>query len=108
MAETKTKLTAESPKAFIDRLEDPQKRKDCHELAALMKEITGKPAKMWGPSIVGFDQYHYKYASGREGVICLTGFSRLYIKTLDDVDRNVLRELVATSVEELRKRHGVQ
>jgi hypothetical protein len=75
MAEMKTKLTADSPKAFIDKLEDPQKRKDCHELAALMKEVTGKPAKMWGPSIVGFDQYHYKYESGREGDSCLTGFS---------------------------------
>jgi hypothetical protein len=40
-----------------------------------MKSITGKPAKMWGPSIVGFDQYHYKYDSGHEGDMCLTGFS---------------------------------
>ena len=56
-------------------MEDDQKRKDCKELVALMKGITGEPPKMWGPSIVGFGRYHYKYASGREGDSMLTGFS---------------------------------
>lgn len=75
MADIKTKPTAVSPAAFIDGVEHEQRRKDGHELAALMKKVTGKPAKMWGPSIVGFDQYHYKYASGHEGDMPITGFS---------------------------------
>jgi hypothetical protein len=41
----------------------------------MMQDITGEPPKMWGPSIVGFGSYHYRYASGHEGTICLTGFS---------------------------------
>ncbi len=46
-----------------------------HELIKIMKKITGEPPKMWGPSIVGFGKYHYKYDSGHEGYSCLTGFS---------------------------------
>ena len=137
MAELKTKATEVSPAAFIKQLKDERKRKDSKELVVMMKEITGKPPKMWGPTIIGFDQYHYKYESGREGDICLTGFSPrsqaltlyvgeallndeklmaklgkykrskgcLYIKTLDDVDRTVLRTLVKKSVEATRKQY---
>ena len=75
MAENKTQPTAVDPYEFIKQVDDPQKRKDSEELIALMKKITGKPPKMWGPTIVGFGKYHYKYDSGREGEICLTGFS---------------------------------
>ena len=75
MAEIKTKQTDVSPAAFIDKVENDQRRRDGHELVALMKKVTGKPAKMWGPSIVGFDQYHYKYATGHEGDMPITGFS---------------------------------
>ena len=75
MAEIKTKQTTVSPTTFIDRVENEQRRKDGHELVSLMKKVTGKPAKMWGPSIVGFDKYHYKYASGHEGDMPITGFS---------------------------------
>ena len=75
MAELKTKATAVSPAEFINAVKNETTRKDCFELIALMKEITGKPATMWGPSIVGFDQYHYKYATGREADMLLTGFS---------------------------------
>ena len=75
MAEIKTKQTVVNPAAFIDNVENEQRRKDGHELVSLMKKVTGKPAKMWGPSIVGFDQYHYKYASGHEGDMPITGFS---------------------------------
>jgi hypothetical protein len=134
MAEIKTKQTEVSPASFIDQVENEQRRKDGHELVALMKKITGKPAKMWGPSIVGFDKYHYKYASGHEGDMPITGFSPrkqslvlylgpgledkkllsklgkhkvgkgcLYINKLDDVDRNLLRELVTKSVEKMRQ-----
>jgi hypothetical protein len=75
MAEIKTKQTAVNPAAFIDKVDNEQRRKDGHELVTLMKNVTGKPAKMWGPSIVGFDQYHYRYASGHEGDMPITGFS---------------------------------
>src|SRR6185295_5113150 len=56
-------------------VDDEQKRKDAKELVRLMKQVTGKPPKMWGPSIIGFGKYRYKYESGREGEICLAGFS---------------------------------
>ena len=75
MAEIKTKPTEVNPAAFIDKVQNDQRRRDGHELVSLMKKVTGKPAKMWGPSIVGFDQYHYKYASGHEGDMPITGFS---------------------------------
>jgi hypothetical protein len=69
------KPTGASPKAFIDRVKNETRRKDGHELAALMQEITGEPPVMWGPSIVGFGQYTQQYANGREGRMMLTGFS---------------------------------
>jgi len=75
MADIKTKKTTIDPRAFVKAIADEQRRADCTELMALMQEITGQPAKMWGSSIVGFDQYRYKYASGREGEMLLTGFS---------------------------------
>ena len=71
----KTVETKESVTAFINAVEDPQKRRDCKELVKLMKKVTGHPAKMWGPSIVGFGNYHYKYESGREGDFLQVGFS---------------------------------
>lgn len=73
MAETKTKPTAVSVDSFLNAVADAQQRADALKIAALMKKITGKPAKMWGPSIVGFGEYHYVYESGREGDSCLTG-----------------------------------
>jgi uncharacterized protein DUF1801 len=71
----KTVARTADPIAFIDRVKNEVKRKDSHELVAMMQDITGEPPKMWGPSIVGFGRYHYVYASGRSGEICLTGFS---------------------------------
>ncbi len=75
MAELKTKRHAGSPVAFLNSIADANKRKDAKALLAMMKRITGKKPEMWGPSIVGFGRYHYKYASGREGDWFLTGFS---------------------------------
>jgi Domain of unknown function (DU1801) len=75
MAENKTKRTAVSPHSFIELISNEQRRSDCLELIGLMQDITGHPPRMWGPSIVGFDQYHYTYESGREGDMLLTGFS---------------------------------
>jgi len=74
MAELKTVSTEIDPFDFIKGVDD-QKQKDAKELIALMKKITGKPPKMWGPSIIGFGKYRYKYDSGRTGEICMTGFS---------------------------------
>lgn len=133
----KTLPTQVSPTQFLKQVESEQARKDARELMALMKEITGASAKMWGPSIIGFGAYHYKYASGHEGDAPLIGFSPrkpslviylapyieaktelaklgkhkmgkgcLYIKTLADVDRKVLKRLLVRSVKELRERYS--
>jgi len=71
----KTQVRRADPLAFIDKVESEVRRNDSHELVAMMQDITGEPPKMWGPTIVGFGSYHYEYASGHEGDICLTGFS---------------------------------
>jgi hypothetical protein len=73
--EPKTKVRAADPLKFIEKVKSEVKRNDSHELVAMMQDITGAPPKMWGPSIVGFGSYRYAYASGREGEMCLTGFS---------------------------------
>lgn len=75
MAEPKTKPTKASVKAFLDTVTDEAKRQDCLTIMKIMKRATKAEPKMWGPSIVGFGSYHYKYASGREGDWPLTGFS---------------------------------
>jgi uncharacterized protein DUF1801 len=75
MAELKTKPTNASVKEFLNQIADEERRKDCFAVAKMMEEITGSKPKMWGPSIVGFGTYHYKYASGREGDWPITGFS---------------------------------
>jgi hypothetical protein len=75
MAELKTKVNAASPAKFIDAIADEGRREECRALAKLMKKVTGSAPKMWGPSIVGFGSYHYKYASGREADWPLAGFS---------------------------------
>ncbi len=75
MAENKTKPTKLSVTAFINGIEDKQKRADTKKVAAIMRRVTGKRAKMWGSSIVGYGEYHYKYESGREGDFMITGFS---------------------------------
>lgn len=75
MAETKTKPTNESVKDFLNKISDEERRADCFQVAKIMEEVTGEKPKMWGPSIVGFGSYHYKYDSGREGDWLVTGFS---------------------------------
>lgn len=139
MYEAKTKPTKVSVASYIAAIEDEARRKDCKTLVALMKEEAGCSPKMWGPSIVGFDQYHYKYESGHEGDSCVVGFSSrkgeisvylltgyespkskallaklgkhrtgkacLYIKRLAEVDVEVLREMIAYSIAETRKRY---
>ena len=75
MAEMKTKPTNESVEEFLNRIPEAERREDCFAVAKMMEEITGEKPKMWGPSIVGFGSYHYKYGSGREGDWMMTGFS---------------------------------
>jgi len=75
MAENKTKQTNASVDKFINSLKDETEREDCYKIIKIMKSITKEEPKMWGPSIIGFGTYHYKYASGREGDMCIAGFS---------------------------------
>jgi hypothetical protein len=75
MAELKTQMTEASVDAFLNSVADAQRRADAFTILEMMKEITGLPPKMWGPSMVGFGTFHYVYASGHEGDIFLAGFS---------------------------------
>ena len=75
MAEAKTRPTEVSVDAFLDAVGHPVRRSDAKAVRAMMERVTGEPAVMWGPSIVGFGSYHYRYASGHEGDICRVGFS---------------------------------
>ena len=75
MAENKTKQTNASVDKFIGTIKEKTTRENCYKLIELMKSVTKEEPKMWGPSIIGFGTYHYKYASGREGDMCITGFS---------------------------------
>ena len=136
MAELKTIPTDQKAEDFLLTIGEEQKRKDAFKLLDIMKEVTGEEALMWGPSIVGFGSYHYKYASGREADWMLTGFSPrknnltiyimqgfdkyepyltkigkhktgkscLYVKSLDDLDLDVLKSLISESVEYLKNK----
>src|SRR5262245_6898618 len=99
MAELKTKQTAASVSKFINDIPDPVKRKDCKTVAAMMTEISGYKPKMWGPSIVGFGSYHYKYPSGQEGDWPLLAFSprkqnlTWYVLSGSDDENELLKKL---------------
>ena len=75
MKQNKTQRTDNSVSLFLDQIEPEQKRKDSYALVALMSKITAEEPKLWGTSVIGFGDYHYKYKSGREGDWFLTGFS---------------------------------
>ena len=75
MAEQKTKKTNASVSAYLNGINDKQKRADCKAIAKMMRDVTGKRAKMWGGSIVGYGIYDYRYASGHSGTWPVTGFS---------------------------------
>jgi Domain of unknown function (DU1801) len=127
----KTLPTGADVEAFLAAVPDERRRADARELCALLTEVTGEQAVLWGASIVGFGTYHYRYESGHEGTSALVGFSPrkahlvlylvggfdarhhkllaklgphktgkgcLYLKSLADVDHDVLRELVDRSV----------
>lgn len=75
MSEQKTKPTNHPVEDFINLVDNPKKRDEAYILLDLMKEVTGEEPKMWGPSIIGFGSYHYKYESGHEGDSLRVGFS---------------------------------
>jgi hypothetical protein len=75
MYELKTKETDSSVIEFIENVDSVKKREDAYQLLDMFTETTGFEAKMWGPSIIGFGSYHYKYATGHEGDAPLVGFS---------------------------------
>lgn len=77
MAKAKNKTTANdaSVNAFLNAVKDDQKREDSFKILEMMQRLSGYAPKMWGSSIVGFGEYHYKYESGREGDMCRIGFS---------------------------------
>ena len=74
-AKNKTVKTVASPEDYIAAITPDSRRADCETILAMMSELTGWEPKMWGPSIVGFGEYHYKYDSGREGDAMRIGFS---------------------------------
>ena len=97
MYELKTKETDSSVMEFIESVESPKKREDAYKLLDIFTETTGYEAKMWGPSIIGFGAYHYKYESGHEGDAPLVGFSprkakiSLYFATGDTEREELLK-----------------
>jgi hypothetical protein len=74
-SQNKTVPTVLSVDAFIDAVADDNQRADAKAIAAMMERLSGEKPAMWGPSIIGFGRYHYKYDSGREGEMCRIGFS---------------------------------
>jgi hypothetical protein len=99
MAELKTKPRSASVDAFLKKSASGEKLKDCYRLVSLMKKITKQRPKMWGPSIVGFGTYHYKYATGHEGDMPVAAFSprkqalTIYILTGLEVNAKLFKKL---------------
>src|SRR4051812_30356569 len=136
MAKNKTNATSADVAAFIDKVEDKQKRADAYQIIKLMEEASGFQPVMWGASIIGFGTHHYKYESGHEGDMPLAGFSPrksamvlyvslgekreellkkfgkhkpskgcVYFKSLEDVDVNILKKMVALSIKSVKKQY---
>lgn len=99
MSKNKTTETGKSVEDFINAVENEQKRKDSFRLIELMQKTSGQPPKMWGPTIIGFGNYHYKYESGHEGDALLLGFSprkaaiSLYVFTGLEEHEHLLKDL---------------
>ena len=138
MSTPKTLPNNKNVEEYIDAVENAQKREDSRVLLKMMQEITGEKPVMWGESIIGFGNYHYKYASGREGDWMISAFSPrkqnltiyimggfenqeellakvgkaknsvgcLYVKKLEDIDLNVLKEMIQLSVKTVKERYA--
>jgi hypothetical protein len=97
--ELKTKETDASVIDFIKSVDNPKRREDALKLLDIFTEVSGYEAKMWGPSIIGFGSYHYKYTTGHEGDAPVVGFSprkaklSLYLKTGDPENEKILEML---------------
>jgi len=75
MATQKTLPTAVKVDSFLNTITDESIKADCREIIGIMQDVTKQDPVMWGPSIIGFGKYHYKYESGHEGDSCIIGFS---------------------------------
>ena len=75
MAKTKTKPTGASVEAYLTSRASPEQLADCRAVMAMCKRVTKQQPKMWGPSIVGYGSYTYRYESGHSGDACLVGFA---------------------------------
>lgn len=99
MYELKTKITNASVDKFLKAIKDEQTRADCYQIVEIMKNVTKAEPKMWGTSIVGFGDYHYKYKSGQENDWFLVGFSprkqnlTLYLMGGFDENKDLLKNL---------------
>lgn len=140
MAANKIQATSLPVETFLASVDPERKREEAIELDALFRRVTGWQPRMWGPSMIGYGQYHYRYVSGREGDFLATGFSPrqakhsiyilpgytdyadilarlgkhghgkscLYVKTLADIDLDVLAELIEAGVRDLSKKYEVK
>ena len=115
---------------FLSQIEPAERQDDGRAVVALMSRLSGEAPRMWGPSIIGFGSYHYRYDSGREGDSCRIGFSPrkaelvfylggleeadvvplgkhrrgkgcLYIKRLSQIDMAVLERLIVQSLDHM-------
>ncbi|KMK75154.1 DUF1801 domain-containing protein [Alkalihalobacillus pseudalcaliphilus] len=137
MYKPKTKETDRSVVEFIESVESPKKQADAFKLLEMYEEVSGFEAKMWGPSIIGFGSYHYRYESGHEGDAPLAGFSPrkakislyfapddpnrepllaelgkhttgkscVYINKLADVNPDVIKKLISSTIEHMKKKY---
>lgn len=122
--------------AFLNNVENEQRRSDSFKVLEIMKEVSGEKPIMWGNSIIGFGSYHYKYENGREGdfmltgfsprktsltIYCMTGFndelmenlgkyktgkSCLYVKKLADIDVKILKKIILKSINRLKQKYS--
>ncbi len=98
-SENKTRPTQNSVTAFINAVDHETRKKDAKTALALFKKVPGENPKIWGPSIIGFGEYHYKYESGREGDMLAVGFSPrkanmvMYVMGMIDDDDPLLAKL---------------
>ena len=102
MPENKTKATTLSVTAYIEALTDPTRRSDAKELVQLMQRASGEKPRLWGPSIVGFGSYHYRYESGREGDMPLISFSPRKAAMVSST--STLAVIIMTTASDCRRR----
>ena len=99
MAEMKTKRNRKSVTKFLDALEHPTRREDAYTILAIMQELSGEKPSVWGDSIIGFGNFHYRYATGREGDMPKIGFSprkasfSIYLSHCQRPDEKYLKKL---------------